>query len=384
MNVRTDGFPPALLAQPAAERLAYFTTKVIAHPHLKEVHDAVLQAIHQPVGAAILFVFGPTGVGKTTLRRRIEHQLIAEFLPHQAAQPGRLPVVGVEAISPENGSFNWKDHYSRLLHACHEPLVDAKVDYQIRGVGQNRDGQLVIGPSVVVAELRSAVEACLRARQPAAVLIDEAQHLKKMTSGRRVLDQMDTIKSLASTTNIVHILFGTYELLSLTHLSGQLSRRSLEIHFPRYRFDDPDQRQMFLRVVYTFQRQLPLAEEPDLVALGEYLYERCVGCVGVLKSWLTQALALALAENSPTMTRSLLERSALSIQRLVRMAREIADGEAMLHAQGDHTGNLRNLLGMDGPSPTSPLSPPAAHQGRRKQPAGKRAPGRDPVGEVTP
>jgi len=44
MTTQSDGFPLALLARPAAERLAYFSTKVIAHPHLKAVHDAVLQA----------------------------------------------------------------------------------------------------------------------------------------------------------------------------------------------------------------------------------------------------------------------------------------------------------------------------------------------------
>jgi len=309
--------------------------------------------------------------------------LIADFLPLQPQQPGRLPVVSVEAVAPENGSFNWKDHYSRLLHACHEPLVDAKVDYQIRGVRQNSAGQLVIGPGVVVAELRSAVEACLRARQPQAVLIDEAQHLKKMTSGRRLLDQMDTIKSLASTTNIVHVLLGTYELVSLTQLNGQLSRRSHEIHFPRYQFDDPEQRQMFIRVVYTFQRHLPLVQEPDLVGQGEYLYERCVGCVGVLKTWLTQALNAALANEARTLTRTILDRSALSIPRLVRMAREIVDGEAMLHERAAEAGNLRTLLGMEGgTAPPRQASPASGGKTPRQQTVGKRAPVRDPVGEV--
>jgi hypothetical protein len=302
MTTPTEGFPAHLLTQPAADRLAYFTTKMVGHPRLKEVHQAVMQAMRQSAGAALFFVFGPTGVGKTSLRLRIEQQVLAEFLPTHAAQPGRVPIVGIEALAPESGCFNWKDYYMRVLRALHEPLVTDKIDYGIRGMRQNSAGQLVIGPSVVVAELRQALEQSLRHRQPTAVLIDEAQHLKKMTSGRRLLDQMDTLKSLASTTQTLHILIGTYEVLGLTDLSGQLSRRSSESHFARYRFDDPADRQMFLRVVYTFQRHLPLADEPDLVSRAEYLYERCVGCVGVLKTWLTQALAAALAEDAPTLT----------------------------------------------------------------------------------
>jgi len=380
----SEGFPPALLAQPPAARLAYFTTKVIAHPHLKAVHDAVMQAIQQPSGAALLFVVGPTGVGKTTLRRRIEQQLISDFLPTLSEHPARIPVVGVEALAPESGSFNWKDYYIRLLRALHEPLIGEKLDYGIRGMRENSAGQLVIGPSVVVAELRSTLEGCLRARQPAAVLIDEAQHLKKMTSGRRLLDQMDTLKSLASTTQTLHILIGTYELLGLTHLSGQLSRRSSELHFARYRFDDPDERQMFGRVLYTFQHQLPLAEAPDLVGQLEYIYERCVGCVGVLKTWLTQALAAALAEDASTLTRAMLDRWAIPLPSLMRMAREIADGEAMLRDRADQAGNLRTVLGMDGtPAPSSRTTTVSRGSKRPKRPVGRRTPARDPVGEVT-
>ena len=59
--------------------------------------------------------------------------------------------------------------------------------------------------------------------------MDEAQHLKKFASGRRLLDQMDILKSLASLTDTIHVLIGTYELLGLADLSAQLNRRSREI-----------------------------------------------------------------------------------------------------------------------------------------------------------
>ena len=35
----------------------------------------------------------------------------------------------------------------------------------------------------------------------------------------------------------------------------------------------------------SFQQQMPFAEPPDLVRDWEYLYERSIGCVGVLKEW---------------------------------------------------------------------------------------------------
>ena len=43
------------------------------------------------------------------------------------------------------------------------------------------------------------------------------------------------IKSTASRAQTVHVLIGTYELLAFRNLSGQLSRRSVDLHFSRYR-----------------------------------------------------------------------------------------------------------------------------------------------------
>jgi hypothetical protein len=53
-------------------------------------------------------------------------------------------------------------------------------------------------------------------------------------------DQLDSIKSLASSTEIPIVLIGTYELLALRNLSAQLSRRSVDVHFRRYRAEHSD------------------------------------------------------------------------------------------------------------------------------------------------
>jgi replication-associated recombination protein RarA len=74
MTPQTE-FPPELLSQSPIARLTYFRDKVVAHPHLKEIHRQLWQTIQQPGGASLILVFGPTGVGKTTLRCRLEQQL---------------------------------------------------------------------------------------------------------------------------------------------------------------------------------------------------------------------------------------------------------------------------------------------------------------------
>ncbi len=248
---------------------------------LETMTMTLLYTIRHPAGASLIFVYGPTGMGKTTLRFRIEKQLAEESLPDLEQDPGRISVVGLEVVSPESGSFSWKDYHIRALIALDDPVFAHKIDYDTRASTRSRNGQYVIAQTTSIAELRRVLEGCLRYRRPVAFINDEAQHFKKTASGRRLLDQMDTLKSLAEVTDTVYVLIGIYEMLDLTNLSAQLSRRSVEIHFPRYRWDDPKDMSVFRNMLLTFQHYLPFNEEPDLLGNCDYLHEGCLGCVGI-------------------------------------------------------------------------------------------------------
>src|SRR5436309_2824325 len=241
----TAGFPRELLARPSEERLAYFRAYTVAHPLLAEAKEKLMASISESEPNSLVFVFGPTGVGKTTLRLRAEQLISNELRSGLEHDRGRIPVVGVEAVAPESGRFCWSDHFRRLLVAMHEPLTDCKRDAETLYVRRTS----TFGSKSTTAEYRHAVEQALRFRRPAAVMIDEAQHLSKMASGRRLLDQLDVVKSIANQTRIVHVLFGTYDLLSFRNLNGQLSRRSLDVHFPRYRAESATERQVFVNVL---------------------------------------------------------------------------------------------------------------------------------------
>src|SRR5439155_2129254 len=255
------------------------------------------------------------------------------------------------AVASESGQFNWKDYYTRALIALDEPLLKHRITAAtLEDPSSEATARPVIKRSASAAEFRWVLEQCLHRRRVSVCLIDEAQHLKRLASGRRLLDQMDTLKSLAALTGTVHVLVGTYELLGLTNLSAQLSRRSIEIHFGRYRAELHDDRLAFKSVVPTFQRHLPVAEEPDLVGAWDRLYEGSLGCVGVLKSWLNRSLAYALAHDAVTLTRRHLERQAAPTRTLVNLAREIAEGEAALREDPRVRDELRMLLAL-GASP---------------------------------
>jgi hypothetical protein len=373
----TPGFPRELLARSLEEKLAYFRAYTVAHPLLAEAKEKLMAAISKSEPNSLVFVFGPTGVGKTTLRLKAEQVITSELRGSLEEDRGRIPVVGVEAIAPESGRFCWSDHFKRLLIAMNEPLTDCKRDPET--LYAKRDHTFVSRSTA--AEYRHAVEQVLRSRRPAAVMIDEAQHLAKMASGRRLLDQLDVIKSIANQTRIVHVLFGTYDLLSFRNLNGQLSRRSLDVHFPRYRAESASDRQVFINVLGSFACNMPLPEVPNLAAEWEFLYERSLGCVGILKQWLTRALHSVLRRRGNTILRKDLEAQALSVLQCERILSETADGETRATEPAQARDALQARLGlrMGVGSTTCRENAPVAAAWNKRRP-GMRRPQRDRIG----
>ncbi|HTF63312.1 MAG TPA: AAA family ATPase [Edaphobacter sp.] len=120
------GFPRELLSQSWNVRADYFQSYTLAHPRLVSARDSLVNALHEVPPNTLIVLLGPTGVGKSTLRAKIEQLLAAEMLSTLELDPGRLPSVSVECIAPESGSFSWRDHFRRLLLQMDEPLSTTK------------------------------------------------------------------------------------------------------------------------------------------------------------------------------------------------------------------------------------------------------------------
>src|SRR5712691_6150382 len=152
------GFPPELLKQPEAKRLSYFRSYTVRHPQLKEANDSLGSAIDDAIPGSLILVCGPAGVGKTTLRLRTEQLITTEMLKELEANPGRFAVVGLEAIPPDHGNFNWKDFYRRLLIRLDEPCIDYKINPSAFSGNGWPYRQAKTAPNAEGAELRQATE----------------------------------------------------------------------------------------------------------------------------------------------------------------------------------------------------------------------------------
>ncbi len=374
-------FPERLLEATDDTRCAYFANLTIAHPLLVEIDQKLRKFLSRTRGGWIVMVFGPAGVGKTTFLTRIEQWLVDLALPTLHEDPGRVAVLRLDAVTEGRPSFSWADYYRRGLHAFDEPLIDAKSEPKTQQIPLSEYRRSSLRRNATIGDLRYALEQALLHRKPLACLVDEGQHFAKIASGRRFVDQMDCLKSLATLGNVPHALFGSYGLLDLVNLNGQLSRRTVLFHFRRYRGDSKKDIQAFQSAIWTFQKHMPLIEEPDLVKNWEYLMIHSVGCIGILKEWLRRGLDLALQDSGSLEMRHL-EDTVLAASQLRNIATEAWEGEQRTITRQEDLAELRRLTGFQQPPQSSrpEKKPPSASKSRRKPQPGQRRPGRDGVG----
>jgi hypothetical protein len=318
------------------------------------------------------------------------------MMPQLEKDPGRIPIVGVKVEAPDSGSFDWKKFYKSMLKALDEVLIDQKTNYRVRGVSRDQAGQIIFDDNATKPDLSEAVFSAVEHRKPVAVIADEAQDLGIVTSGRKLQDQMNRIKHLADTLKIPIFLVGTYDLLKFRLLNGQLSRRCVEIHFGRYRIDKDEDVEDFKDILNTFQKKMPLIDEPDLVGRWEYFYERTLGCVGILKDWLTEALHKSLEMGNETLQDKWLDAFALPMASRCAMLDDIlAKEKEIIEAEtaekiDEYRERLRGgpVVSMEAKSRTASKAPeqtvenlkPTASK-RKTAPPFRRKPKRDPVGE---
>lgn len=394
MEHTKSGFPRDLLSRTKRERKEYFHGYTVPHTRMKKVCLELVSAALDSSDTSLIFFAGPTGAGKTTLIRSLEIKL-AELLRTELEEDrGRLPFVTFEVPAPKTSVFPWKALYKRALAALDEPLIEHKINVPERP--QPNLGHSLIprnAPRSVGAkgsrrggtdDYRLAYESALLNRRPLVSILDEGQHLMKIANGRKLSDQLDIIKSVANMSGVPHLLAGTYDLLPFLDLSGQLARRTVIVHLPRYSNAVQQDADLFASVVRAFQRHLPLAEEPDLLGQLEYLYQHTIGCVGVLKDWLGRALNVALDEDAPTMTRKHLQKRALTAKQCRKMLADVQQGEKYFADDDVELARLQMELGMVSitPAASGPPSPDDAdgHVSTRKHRPFQRKPGRDPVG----
>lgn len=352
---------------PLQDRLAYFRSQLLSHRKLDDIYTELLDAIADPGDKRMALLYGPTRVGKTTALDKVVREYETKRDQAQMAgtwNPGHIPILRLAIPATGERPVSFRDIYWRILHAAQEPLIEQK--RALEPVQAWKAGLPVRSASE--ADLRWAVESMLRHRRPAAVLLDEAQHLAQRRSAAALEAQLDCLKSLAEETRVIYVLAGSYELLSFRdNKNAQLIARSRNLHFSRYQLEEADDIKEFRRVVYSFGARLPFEHPPDLERHWQFLYRFSGGIVGVVKTWLYQALKLALTQDATTLTKEHLTRSAYELSQVNTIITQAVAGETALRLAENVLAKIDTSIGFSTFSST-PVPPRSGHRSERGVP----------------
>src|SRR5216683_5665970 len=385
------------LTHEAHTQLEAFKAVKVKHPRLDEVDQHVTQALDEHAGYTHLLLYGPSGVGKSTVIHWIAERFCADE-PNQA----RVPVVLVEARPSDTGTYVRLDYYRQVLTTLKAHVVVKELLVNITTAPKPTRGSRHVTEWL---DLREAVEQAVARLQVQAVVIDEAQHLMQVAAPHKPADQLDWLKSMTNWTHVLHVLVGTYDVFDFRNLHGQAARRGRDLHFPRSHVDTTSERQEFVGALRYLLEHVPLTcDVSALLARWRWFADCSLGCVGILKDWLVQTVAATLGDADPALTLEALTRHALQPAQRVRLEVDASAGEHKV-AVGNATSyeQLQALLGPPAhprSAPLSPLVPPALpgpgapsssspdarppETARRRRSVGRRAPARDPVGDTAP
>jgi nucleoside-triphosphatase THEP1 len=259
----------------------------VSHKKLTTVVDEVAPLLTPHSETSLIAVVGAPGVGKTTFGKYVLQRLYSGYSKAMALDASVIPVIRVEAYADGEARHSFRGLYKAIGNELAEPAEHG------RSFAEVSEGRMRIRSDSrkTIGGLREAIEAALKHRRTEVLVVDEAYHLLKLSKDTAV---MDTLKSLANTTGVKIVLIGSYDLLDLIAVQGQVARRAAVVHFDRYHLDCAADRDDFKKVVRAIQLKWPSAEVPHFVLISDALMELSLGCVGLLKTFLLEAHALQL------------------------------------------------------------------------------------------
>lgn len=313
----------AYLTAEARAQLDAFKTVTVKHAHLQEVDEEMSLIVEEHTDATHVLLCGPGGVGKSKVL-----EVVAERFTREESDRFVVPILLLEPIPPDRGPYLRLDYYRQVINALKDHIlvkeILGKVAHLMAAPRATRSRQ---GPTDWL-DMREVAEQALIRAHVKAVFADEGHRLMQGDGSQSTDEQLEWLKSLTNRTNVLHVLAGPYELFGFRNTSGQLARRGRDVHFARYHVDDKEERKKFVAALKYLLERIPLTCDLDaLLSRWRWFAENCVGCIGVLKDWLVDAVKATLAQGGTSLTEDILTRTMPHPAKRLSLEREARVGE---------------------------------------------------------
>jgi len=184
------------------------------------------------------------------------------------------------------------------LRKLNHPLFSVEADSPENDIEHSRRQT-----RITTSALEEIFEKTLKTLNTKYLIIDEMQHLKYMNGGgKSALQMMEYFKALAEELKIVLIFVGAYPILTVLDLSPHLLGRTSAIHMRRYNLAHDVDRARYREILKLFGGELKYnSSKVNLQTWETYLYEGSFGLIGLLSSWIRDAMANMAARGDDTL-----------------------------------------------------------------------------------
>jgi DNA polymerase III delta prime subunit len=387
-------------------RLDAFKAVTVKHAHLTRVDDQLSLWVEEHTDATHALLCGPGGVGKSKVL-----SVVAERFKDEERDRFVVPILLLEPIPPDLGPYLRFDYYWQIIDALKEHLLVKELVGNVAHLMAAPKATRSKFGAIDWLKMRAVAEQALIRARVRAVFVDEGHRLMQGDGSHSVDEQLEWLKSLSNRTKVLHVLAGPYALFGFRNTSGQLARRGRDIHFARYHMESKEERTAFVAALKYLLERVPLTcDLSALLSRWRWWASGSVGCIGVLKDWLVDAVAATLVQQGTSLTEDILTRtmphparrlslemearagehkvalhdseSAKQFQALVKKSAKAANGKAEL-TSGSIPGVPTAGQADEIAKPASVTLPMPQVAPKRSLPrVGQRAPERDPVGET--
>ncbi|MEX3929155.1 TniB family NTP-binding protein [Paraburkholderia sp. BR10936] len=300
------------------DRKIYQLNLTIPHRNLDRVLDDVQPLMEEDSGLTIVVIVGPTGVGKSSLGRKLLRKTLEKYSYLIQEDPAIIPAVMVEVDSPDKKQeIDFGLFFARICSALLSPSVldgfatpkslSDTVDY-------TEKSRIMLEKAIVGRDLRH-------------LILDEVIHF--LASSTPPEHYGNLLKSLSNRSNFDLLLLGAYGSEEIIHASGQLARRIIILHYQRYTDSTEDYKE-YATFMKSVALQMPYRFEIDLEHSVHYLFDGNLGIPGSSVEVLQKAAARCSREKHPKWSDDFLVKYMPSIKAQKEIAMETLRGEEQI------------------------------------------------------
>ncbi|MGO4259754.1 ATP-binding protein [Lysobacter sp. TAB13] len=289
----------------------------------------------------MVFLIGPSGVGKTTIRHSVMREMFGD--PAYWGK-GRTPIVEAFAMLPQSAYFSSRELAKALVNELHAPqlgwLLRGDMKPEVRRVFRAELDKCAeiweaLRPKrTTEGECWALFQRGLATRGCKYVSLDQVTALLVNHRDTSPADHTLHLMALAESAGVMFLMTGVQSAARLWAVHSELRRRVVTVWVPPYSDKRPSDRDAFLRLLKSLSQRYALSREDLLLQMAGDVMAATGGVYAEVMQLLERASALMKESGSHCLLKRHIESAYYGDEDLATLWRDI-DAFEQVMSSGD-------------------------------------------------